>query len=138
MRGGNSKRMMRFNGGWENVLVDTLGVSCSLHISPWSSPTTEFSGDSMACVSVGASPLTPTEIIMKNIARNDSVASFFTRTDIFPSPTTDFFETVNYLIFGSCKFCLVVAMPAGCSPEWSTWIDHWTTAGRVAVLASAP
>ena len=43
--------------------MDTLGVSCSLHISPWSSPTTEFSGDSMACVSVGASPLTPTEMM---------------------------------------------------------------------------
>ena len=59
LRGGNPRRMIRFNGGWENVLVDTLGVSCSLHISPWSSPTTEFSGDSMACVSVGASPRIP-------------------------------------------------------------------------------
>ena len=137
LRGGNPRRMMRFNGGWENALVDTLGVSCSLHISPWSSPTTEFSGDSMACVSVGASPLTPTEMIMKNVARNDSVASFFARTDIFPSPTTDFFETVNYLTFGSCKFRLVVAMPAGSSPEWSTWTDHWIATGRAAMFASA-
>ena len=75
---------------------------------------------------------------MKHIARNDCVGSFFTRTDISPSPTTNFFETINYLTFGSCKFRLVVAMPAGSSPEWSTWIEHWIAAGRAAIFASAP
>ena len=121
------RRLMRFKGGWESLLTTTLGVSVSLHVSPWATPTTIFSGDSLACVSVGASALTPIELILKNLAQDDSVAGFFTHTDLFPSPPDAFFETVNHLVFGSCKFRLVVA---GSSPIWSTWLDHWANSGR--------
>ena len=73
---------------------------------------------------------------MKNLAQDDSVAGFFTSTDLFPSPPDAFFETVDHLVFGSCKFRLVFAMPADSSPIWSTWLDHWATSGRAMTLAT--